>query len=328
MKKYLLSGMLVATGLLLATSCSNDESTAQMSKDAQVTFSIALEGGLGTRAISDGTSADKLVYAIYDANNVLLDKISGADANGQFVDDAAFETPLVDNVSVTLAKGQTYTAVFWAQDGDCAAYNTDDLTKVTVDYNAIKNNDEALDVFYKTITFSVTEDATIDVEMKRPLAQVNVGVTAADWEAAVNSGIEIQKSKVTIKSVASEINLLTGAVGTPTEVTYDLTAIPAEVLNVDTDGDDVVEDYKYLSMTYVLVNDASANGAAKAVLEAVEYTFNPVAGEDIVFNLGMNNVPVQRNWRTNIVGKILTGDIDFNITIDSAYEDEDLTQIP
>lgn len=328
MKKILLSSMLVATGMLLATSCSNDESASLSSNEAQVTFSIGLDGGLGTRAISDGTSADKLVYAVYDANNVLLDKISGADENGQFVDDAAFDNALTDNVSITLAKGQTYTIVFWAQDGDCAAYNTEDLTKVTVDYSAIDNNDEAQDAFYKAETFTVSEDATINVTLKRAFAQVNVGVTDADWDAAVNSGIEIQKSTVTIKSVASEINLLTGAVANPVEVTYNLTAIPAEALNVDTDGDDAAEAYKYLSMTYVLVNDASADGAQKAVLEAVEYTFNPIAGEDIVFNLGMNNVPVQRNWRTNIVGKILTGDIEFNITIDPAFDDEDLIQIP
>ena len=34
----------------------------------------------------------------------------------------------------------------------------------------------------------------------------------------------------------------------------------------------------------------------------------------------MNGVPVRRNWRTNILGKILTGDIDFKVTIDPVYD--------
>ena len=40
------------------------------------------------------------------------------------------------------------------------------------------------------------------------------------------------------------------------------------------------------------------------------------------FNQGLNAVPVQRNWRTNIIGKILTGDVTFNITIDPIYDGE------
>ena len=33
-------------------------------------------------------------------------------------------------------------------------------------------------------------------------------------------------------------------------------------------------------------------------------------------------MPIQRNWRTNIVGQILTGDISFNIKVDPIYENE------
>lgn len=322
-KKFFL-GMFVAAGLL--ASCSNEESASALSGKAQVTFSVSLENGMGTRAISDGTSADKLVYAVYDANGVLLSNIEGADQNGQFVKEDAFATPLQENVGLTLAKGQEYTIVFWAQDGDCAAYNTDNLENVTVNYTSLANNDEAQDAFYKTHTFRVIGDATINLELKRPFAQVNLGVTSADWAAAVNSGIEIQKSTVHIKNVATAINLITGAVSAPQAVTYDLAAIPAEALTVDTDADGVKEEYKYLSMSYILVNDGSVDGMSKAILEDIEYTFNPVAGEDIVFNVGTQNVPVQRNWRTNIVGKILTGDIEFNVTIEPAYDDEELVK--
>ena len=61
MKKNYLLGMFAATGMLLATSCSNDElESAQSGNEAQVTFSLAAEGGIATRAISDGKSVDQL----------------------------------------------------------------------------------------------------------------------------------------------------------------------------------------------------------------------------------------------------------------------------
>ena len=61
MKKNYLFGMYVAAGMLLATSCSNDElEVAQSGNEAQVTFSLGLENAIGSRAlISDGTKAAK-----------------------------------------------------------------------------------------------------------------------------------------------------------------------------------------------------------------------------------------------------------------------------
>ncbi|MBR6661238.1 MAG: hypothetical protein IKL26_05245, partial [Bacteroidales bacterium] len=64
MNKKLFLGMFAAAGMLFATSCMNDElDIVQSGNEAQVTFSLGLEGGISTRAISDGTKADKLVYA-------------------------------------------------------------------------------------------------------------------------------------------------------------------------------------------------------------------------------------------------------------------------
>lgn len=74
-------------------------------------------------------------------------------------------------------------------------------------------------------------------------------------------------------------------------------------------------------MSYILANDATT-GYAKATLEDLDFTFAPKSGNNINFSEGLNAVPVQRNWRTNIIGKILTGDVTFNITIDPIYDGE------
>lgn len=326
MNKKLFLGMFAAAGMLLATSCSNDElDVVQSGNEAQVTFSLAAEGGIATRAISDGTGAKKLVYAVYNANGELIKTIANADVNGQIVDNSAFDNGLTENVTITLAKGQQYTVAFWAQDPKCTAYTTTDLENVEVDYAGL-NNDETRDAFFKAETFTVTGNTEINVVLKRPFAQINVGVYQTDWNAAVASGIEIEKSKVTIEKAATSINLLTGEVEGEETVEYGFATIPTqfttpETLDVDLDKDGTKEKYVYLSMSYILANDATT-GYAKATLEDLDFTFAPKSGNNINFSEGLNAVPVQRNWRTNIIGKILTGDVTFNITIDPIYDGE------
>ena len=324
MNKKLFLGMFAAAGMLFATSCSNDELDAvQSGNEAQVSFSLGLEGGIATRAISDGKSADVLVYAVFDKDGKRLSNIQAVTKT-----DVTFPT----TESITLAKGQTYKVAFWAQDEDCKAYTVDtDKMSVAVNYandeNKV-NNDETRDAFFKTVEFTVTGSTSIDVELKRPFAQINVGVTKADWDAAVASGITVAKSSVVIEKAATELNLLDGTVSGETEVSYELANIPSEpaILQVDTDGDGTKEDYKWLSMSYILPS-AAPTGYEKAALENVAFVFAS-NGEPIEFNQGLNNVPVQRNWRTNIVGKILTGDITFNIVIDEEFEDDHNVKLP
>lgn len=327
MNKNLFFAMFVAIGILLVASCSNDGlDIAQSENKAQVSFSLGLEGDIATRAISDGKSADRLIYAVFDKNGNRISTIEAVDKITTF--------PTTE--TITLAKGQTYYVAFWAQDNDCEAYtvDTDDMS-VAVNYANSVNNDETRDAFYKTIKFTVNNSTSIDVELKRPFAQINVGVYKSDWTAAIASGIEIEKSSVIIKNAATSIDLLTGAVGeetTDVEVSYASAIIPNEELKIDLDKDGEIDDnekFIWLSMSYILAADHDATednegllGTDRVTLQDLDYTFAPKNGDNIVFNEGLNSVPVQRNWRTNILGRILTGDIQFNISINPVYDDD------
>lgn len=310
MNKKLFLGVFAAAGMLLATSCQKDELDAvQTGNEATVSFTLGVEGGVQTRAISDGQTANRLVYAVFDEEGNRITTIAKVDKDANF--------PTTENI--TLAKGQTYKVAFWAQNSATSAYVLDDDMNLTIDYTNSVNNDEERDAFFKTETFTVTGDAQIDVVLKRPFAQINVGVTKADWDAAVASGIEIATSKVVIKNAFTNMDLIDGSVSGETEVVYDFGATPKssnEVLKVDLDKDGTAEEYHYLSMSYILVD------AQKSTLQDLYFTFHPTSGNDIVFDEGLNNVPVQRNWRTNIIGQILTGNIDFNISIDPIYDGE------
>ncbi len=303
--KKLFSSIMMAAAALFITSCASDDMTSSHTGEkAEVTFALGLEDGIGTRAISDGTGANYLAYAVFNADGTILEDYK---KQGEAVTFPVQKT-------LTLAKDKTYKIVFWAQNSACTAYTVSDDMKVTVDYAGI-NNDETRDAFFKTVEFTVKGAAQIDVELQRALAQINVGVTAADWEAAKKSGVTIEKSVAYIKQAATSVDLLTGKASDPVDVTYTENAIPAEDLVVDG------ETYKWLSMSYILVADGTETGAEKATLNDLGFSFN-YAGGAVEFKSGLTSVPVQRNYRTNIVGKLLTGDVNFNITVDNIFADD------
>lgn len=311
MKKVTIFGMFAA--LMLANSCSEDNSVPQADSSlAQVTFKVSADGAL-TRAISDGTTVDELVYRVFDKNGNPIARLP-------LVKDAAADLSSGHTVALTLAKGQTYKVAFWAQKAGNTAYTVNDNMQVAVNYSAV-NNDESRDAFFNAVEITVKDDVAQTVELKRPFAQLNVGSTTADWNAAVASGATVTESKVTVKQAATTLNVLDGKVSGAADVNFTYAAKPGELLKVDADGDGTKEDYEYLSMSYILPNDAT-DGTQKTLASA-EFTFKAASGTEIVVKNGLQNLPLQRNYRTNIVGNILSGTTTFTVVVDPAFSTPD-----
>ncbi len=311
MKRKLLFGMFAAFTMLFTTSCSQDElQPGNNGSETNVRFTLGVEGDAQTRTISDGSGADMLVYAVFDEAGNQIDALKADPKTG---------VKFPCQVELSLAKGQTYQVAFWAQDQDCKAYNTDNLKAVTIDYDGILNNDETRDAFFYTKKMSIPSGAanktSETITLKRPFAQLNVGVTEEDWQAAISSTIDIKKSEMTISEVAQTINLLDGSVsGEVTDLTYSLADIPSDILTADVDGDGKKEEFRYLSMSYILPYEVTT-GALRTTVSSVEFNFQHKDGNVISLSDGLTNIPVQRNFRTNILGKFLTTvkyDIDIN----------------
>ncbi|HAG32414.1 MAG TPA: hypothetical protein DCL18_03110 [Prevotella sp.] len=299
--------------LMLANSCSEDNSVPQADSSlAQVTFKVSADGAL-TRAISDGTTVDELVYRVFDKNGNPIARLP-------LVKEAAADLSSGHTVALTLAKGQTYKVAFWAQKAGNTAYTVNDNMQVAVNYSGA-NNDESRDAFFNAVEITVKDDVAQTVELKRPFAQLNVGSTTADWNAAVNSGAIVTESKVTVKQAATTLNVLDGKVSGAADVNFTYAAKPGELLKVDADGDGTKEDYEYLSMSYILPNDAT-DGTQKTLASA-EFTFKAASGTEIVVKNGLQNLPLQRNYRTNIVGNILSGTTTFTVVVDPAFSTPD-----
>ena len=325
MKKTLL--LVAAAVTALFSACSSDEVATNGATDGNmvnVTFNADFDQTLVTRGVageSDGTAATKLYVAVYNASKELIPAIShiGTAAGGK---DFVTVSGKTATVNFQLVKGQTYNFVFWAQNPYATAgavvFNPT-TGKVAVDYSKITANDETLDAFTAHVNdLTVTGALLQNVTLKRPWAQVNYGSAQADWDAAVAAGITVAKSKVTVNNVYTTLNALNGEVegeATTTDVVLAANTIPASATTQRTLTVSGTE-YQYIGLNYLLVGNEGQQSLIKADLE-----IQKESGE-VINTLAFSNVPVQRNYRTNIVGNLLTSQTQFSITLDENYDNE------
>ena len=325
MKKSFFLAVAAVTALFSA--CSSDE-LVNGNDVVNVSFNASFDQVMPTRGVSgesDGTAATKLYVAVYNKDNQLIKAISKIGVDGS--EGTVTVSGKAATVNFQLVKGQTYNFVFWAQNpnatADAVVFNPE-TGKVSVDYTKIKANDESLDAFTAHVNnLTVTGAIAQDVTLKRPWAQVNYGSAQADWDAAVAAGITVAKSKVTVNNVYKTLNALTGEVeGTAETADIALAAntIPASATTSRTltvSG----TNYKYIGLNYLLVGNEGEQSLIKADLE-----IQKESGE-VINTLAFSNVPVQRNYRTNIVGNLLTSQTQFNITLNPIYDDENNIEV-
>ena len=298
MKRYLLSTFTIAAAALLMTSCNDEmDNGLKTGDEGTVTFTAQLPSEMGTRAFADGLTAKHLQYAVYEAGQSTPLKVFGDETT------AVGEAEMVNlkkSVTLKLTSGKSYDVIFWADATTDSPYTFNPASQeVSVDYSKVNNNSDNCDAFFKKETITVSGNQSVDVKLTRPFAQVNIGTD--DFDAAKASGLEVTQTEVVAKAFAT-LNLATGKVSDEADRTFTMKAIPTA-----SDGEfPVAGGYKYLSMDYLLV------GADKATV-------------DVAFNYGgpqsrtFTNVPVQRNYRTNIYGSLLTNTTDFNVVIEPAF---------
>lgn len=298
MKRYLLSTFTIAAAALLVTSCNDEmDNGLKTGDEGTVTFTAQLPSEMGTRAFADGLTAKHLQYAVYEAGQSTPLPVFGDETT--VVGEAEMNN-LKQTVSLKLTTGKTYDVIFWADATTDSPYTFNPASQeVSVDYSKVNNNSDNCDAFFKKETITVSGNQSVDVKLTRPFAQVNIGTD--DFDAAKASGLEVTQTEVVAKAFAT-LNLATGEVSDEADRTFTMKAIPTA-----SDGEfPVAGGYKYLSMDYLLV------GADKAT---VDVAFNYGGPQNRTFT----NVPVQRNYRTNIYGSLLTNTTDFNVVIEPAF---------
>ena len=301
MNKKLLKSFAAAAMSVLAIACAKEQVGPVDGEICEATFDVAVPGGISTKTIADGTTAKELWYQVFDKDGNVIAGL-GKTKHESLLSDRQ------TSVSMQLVKDQTYNIVFWAQSEGQTCYKFDDLSQITVDYAAAKANEESRDAFLAVKNITVNGPINETVEMKRPFAQLNIGT--ADAAIAAKAGVVIKTSKVEMKGLPNVLNTINGTTDGAVDVTFADNAVPStEVLSVNG------KEYTYLAMNYIL---APAEGKE---ISDVKATFT-AEGKDPV-SLSAFSVPFQRNYRTNIIGNILTNSADFNVIVVPDFEDGD-----
>ena len=301
--KYIFAAALA----MLALGCNKEQVAVDGTPDGEevaVTFAAELPGTI-TKAIGDGLTAKNLSVAVYDdASNVAGTHIETLYKTAVF--DALHTT-----VEYSLVKGKTYHFIFWAQ-AEGAPYTFDPETKkVAIDYTGAAN-DEKRDAFYAVKTLKVTGPATEPVQLHRPFAQVNFGTS--DSAAATTAGVTPTASLFTATDAASSFDVFAGVGTDPVRISFTDATLPADQLTLK-DG----TSYTYLAMNYFI----PAGKLSETHVSNLSATFKG-ASDDVV--ISVPSAKVQANYRTNIVGNLLTDQVVFNVEIVPAFEqpDEDI----
>ena len=314
MKRTFKSLAVLALSALAMVSCQKELLSPATQEGQEVAVSLDLTTPLmGTKSYADGNTVNVVHVHVYqhDANDNLV----------YIQPNATTPTPSKDvdmsdgeaTYSTRLVTGQKYTFVFWAEKKNNGYYTYDSANKtVAVSYANAAGNDESRDAFYAVLpNVTITGAYSASVELYRPFAQINFG--ASDYEAAKAAGIEVTGAAVKLTGIANSINLLNGTVSGSDEVTFVNTALPSDanatlrVANVD---------YKYVAMDYVLV------GKDTKTLSNVTLTLAATGTLSTTPKYTYTNVPLQGNYRTNIVGSLFTSPADITITVDPDWTDD------
>ena len=297
--KYIFAAALA----MLALGCNKEQVAVDGTPDGEevaVTFAAELPGTI-TKAIGDGLTAKNLSVAVYD------DVSNAAGTHIVTLDKTAVFDALHTTVEYSLVKGKTYHFIFWAQ-AEGAPYTFNPETKkVAINYTGAAN-DEKRDAFYAVKTLKVTGPATEPVQLHRPFAQVNFGTS--DSAAATDAGVTPTASLFTATDAASSFDVFAGVGTDPVRISFTEATLPAEQLTLK-DG----TSYTYLAMNYFI----PTGKLSETHVSNLSATFKGTS-DDVV--ISVPSAKVQANYRTNIVGNLLTDQVVFNVEIVPAFEDE------
>ena len=295
MKKLIFSLSALAA-LLLAGSCQR-ENLEPVQQGGTVTYTVQVPGALATKTDGDGFIAHYEVYRQGEVGDGTKSPIY--EGSKPFENGSA-------SIELEFVKNQNFVVLFWAQKEGVTAYDIADLRNVTL--GTLTANQENYEVFAGNDAVSnCVSAAEGNVELTRPVSQINIYTTTESLSFG-NVTIGLDKSSMTVAGLYNTFNVATGA---PVELDENVARFEyteAAVPTADADN----SEYKYVAMNYV--GFASHAGTTATVDFTIKTT---TEAEPIVHKV--SNVPVKPNYRTNIVGNLISATTDYNVTLNNNW---------
>ncbi len=295
MKQFLFS-LCALCAMVFAVSCTPKDELVLNAGDTKVSvsFSAQLPQKMSARMTTADDNMITLSYAVYPAGTQTA--LFTSEDEVTFTNNEA-------HITFDLIKDQQYDILFWA-DSKNAPYTLDFAAQsVSIDYASVRCNDYSRDAFFGRVkSFKAGTNEPNKVTLKRPFAQLNIGAT--DVTKAAELGFVPTQTQIVATSYPA-LNLYTGNVtGEASAITFTLADIPADqAFPVKPDS------VSYLAMSYLLVDEK----------ELIDVQVTITNGAHAITH-EYNNVPVERNCRTNMYGQLLTTTDDFIIDTDKGFE--------
>ena len=296
MKKTLL---ILASAAMLLVGCAKEKLGPDAGTGEMVTanFTAQMQGMPQTKAVTDGegTKATRCVMEIYYKGVLYTRDVKPISSMK-----ATFTPKLVSN--------RTYDVLFWA---DCGGENLADkyyktnaeglgLQAVEMMATSYDANDDARDAFFTNESVPVGQQVSSETfTLTRPFSQVNIITT--DAAVIKNANLYPDGVKMVYKA-PTKFNLLTETLSEEKELT--VTGAPYETFGATSAALTLEMDYLFAGIE---------KSALDIAFEASK------AGELTVTSHSFTNIPVQRNYRTNIKGALLTTTGDWTATIAPAW---------
>ncbi len=302
----------MAALVLSAGSCQKEITAGIDDGGAKVNFTLLTSDQ--TKAIADASNIDILHWEIYpeDVENATkpLAKGTEKDTDG----DGAF------TLELSLILDQTYNFIFWAQvdrEEGKEHYDVSDLRRVGIKtYDDELANDESRAAFFAHETIHVSGSIEETITLYRPFSQLNLGTETYDVSSLnLTDPLKVNHSEVTVYGIADTFNTISGEGEGSQDVHFQKNITP----NGDEDAVKKIlevndNEYYWLGMNYLIVNGNSDN-------VKVDMLFHTTHGN---VDLSIDNVPVKENYRTNIIGDLLTSEAIFEIVIDEKFQTPDI----
>ena len=301
--------------LLVFAACQSDElANGGRNGEVAASFSVQLPGN-GNNAVTraatagDGTSVNRCIMEIYLNDELYSRQIGAIQPDG-----------LTAGFDVRLVTSQTYKFVFWADhvesvEGDAIKtdlhYNTADLRNISMqgDYNG-SGKDNTRDAFFASLEKLVTNAFSETVELTRPFGQLNI--KTEDLASIPDNQKEAfvpVTAGLSFKNLYTGFNAATGnLLGEPTAVAYKAAS-------------DVVDANGNLTVDYLFAPNTAGGQHLVNMTLAV---YNAAGGQ--ITTKALNNIPVQRNYKTNVTGNLLTVDGKVNVMVTPAFSSPALSE--
>ena len=270
-----------------------------------VTYTVTVPDALVTKGIGDNVAnVNTLHYEVY--RTAAANAVTFTDADRLLYHKHATVTNGTAKIELELVNDQNFTVLFWAQVGETnEVYDVTDLTNVT-----LKSSINANQVDYAAfsgVDFIVGTDALADktIKLTRPVAQINLGTTEASLKA-FDTDVVLDGSSMTVAGLSNTFDVAKQAASsafTSTTV-YAEKVVPTEKLTVNS------TDYVYVGMNYA--------GFAPEVGTPVTVSYDINTTEGHIQNT-IENVPVKPNFRTNIIGNLITSKTAYTVELDETW---------